>query len=89
MGKIATMYDLMPESTDVVLEDVIAALKGVVPKGVEIIETKIEPVAFGLKKVVAFFVVDDSVDGIGGALEDGLHSIPGVENVECTSSALL
>ncbi|MDR2866961.1 MAG: elongation factor 1-beta [Methanomassiliicoccaceae archaeon] len=89
MGKIATTYDLMPESTDVPLDDVVKALKGVIPEGVQMIEAKIEPVAFGLKKVVVFFVVDDTIDGVGGALEDALHSIPGVENAECTSSALL
>jgi len=46
-------------------------------------------VAFGLKKVVAGFVIDDSDDSIGGKLEDALRSIPGVENVECISTALL
>ena len=89
MGRIAATYDLMPESTDVPLDPVIKALNGVVPKGVTIMETKIEPVAFGLKKVVVFFVIDDSDESIGGKLEDGLRSIKGIENVECTSNALL
>ena len=89
MGKIAAAYDLMPESTDVPLDTVIEVLKGVIPDGVSLIETKIEPVAFGLKKVIAGFVIDDSDESIGNKLEDGLRSIPGVENVECVSSALL
>ena len=89
MGKIAATYDLMPESTDVNLESVIGSMKNVVPSGVEIIETKIEPVAFGLKKVVAFFVIDDTDEAIGSKLEDALRNIEGVENIECTSSALL
>ena len=89
MGKIAATYDMMPESTDVPLEDVVKALSGVIPNGVTIIETKIEPVAFGLKKVVAFFVIDDADESIGSKLEDGLRSLEGIENIECTSSALL
>ncbi|MCL2607743.1 MAG: elongation factor 1-beta [Methanomassiliicoccaceae archaeon] len=89
MGKIAAKYDLMPESTDVPLEAVVDAIKGVIPNGVTLIETKIEPVAFGLKKVVAGFIVDDTDETIGGKLEDSLRSIPGVENIECTSTALL
>jgi len=89
MGKIAAVYDLMPESTDVPLDGVVEALKSIIPNGVTIIETKIEPVAFGLKKVVAGFVIDDSDDTIGSKLEDALRSIQGVENVECISSALL
>jgi elongation factor 1-beta len=89
MGKIMATYDLMPESTDVPLDTVVDALKGVIPAGVTIVETKIEPVAFGLKKVVAGFMIDDTDESIGSKLEDGLASIPGVENVECTSTALL
>ncbi|MCL1984313.1 MAG: translation elongation factor EF-1beta [Methanomassiliicoccaceae archaeon] len=89
MGKIMATYDLMPESTDVPLDSVVEALKGVMPAGVSIVETKIEPVAFGLKKVVAGFMIDDSDEAVGTKLEDGLRSIPGVENIECTSSALL
>lgn len=89
MGKIAATYDLMPESIDIPLDSVVGALNSAIPHGVTVIETKIEPVAFGLKKVVAFFVIDDSDETIGGKLEDGLRSIPGVENIECTSNALL
>ena len=89
MGKIAATYDLMPESTDVPLDSVVGALKSKIPAGVSIIDTKIEPVAFGLKKVVAGFLIDDSDETIGSKLEDALRSIPGVENIECTSSALL
>jgi len=89
MGKIAATYDLMPENTDVSLETVADAVKSVIPNGVNLIETKIEPVAFGLKKVVAGFIIDDTDETIGGKLEDSLRSIPGVENIECTSTALL
>ncbi|MCL2143001.1 MAG: elongation factor 1-beta [Methanomassiliicoccaceae archaeon] len=89
MGKIAATYDIMPESTEVPLEAVVDSLNSVIPNGVTIIDTQIVPVAFGLKKVVAGFVIDDSDESIGGKLEDALRSINGVENVECTSSALL
>ncbi len=86
MGQIAAAYDLMPESTEVDLDGVIAKLKDVVPAGVQVIETEIKPVAFGLMKVYAGFLIDDSDEEVGGKLEDGLRSIPGIENVECVSS---
>jgi len=89
MGRIAATYDLMPESIDVPLESIIGSLDGIIPNGVSIIEKRVEPVAFGLKKVVVGFIIDDSDETIGSQLEDGLRSIPGVENVECASSALL
>ncbi|MDR2698511.1 MAG: elongation factor 1-beta [Candidatus Methanoplasma sp.] len=89
MGQIVASYDLMPESTDVDLGSVINAIPNVVPKGVRVLESKIEPIAFGLKKVNVGFVIDDADEGIGGALESALGSIPGIENIECTSSTVL
>ena len=89
MGQIASTYDIMPESTEVDLQKVIAAIPGVIPAGVELKETSIKPVAFGLEKVVAFFVIDDSEDGIGEKLEDGLRSIEGISEVANTDSTVL
>ena len=89
MGQIVAVYDLMPESTDVNLEDVVKSIAGKVPKGVQVLESKIEPVAFGLKKISVGFSIDDSDEAVGGDLEKALASIPGVENVECVSSTLL
>ncbi|MDR3205872.1 MAG: translation elongation factor EF-1beta [Candidatus Methanoplasma sp.] len=89
MGRIIAAYDLMPESTEVDLEKVIEALKGAVPAGVKVIETKILPVAFGLMKINAGFDIEDSKDSIGGDLETALSSLPGIENIECISSTVL
>ena len=89
MGQIVASYDLMPESTEVNLDDVVKAIANVVPGGVKVIETKILPVAFGLMKVNVGFVIDDSDESIGGSLENALGSIPGIENVECISSTVL
>ena len=89
MGQIASTYDIMPESTDVDLQKVIAAIPGVIPAGVELKETSIKPVAFGLEKVVAFFVIDDSDDGVGEKLENGLRSIEGNSEVANTDSTVL
>ena len=91
MGKIVAQYDIMPESTDVDLDAVIKKLPTILPAGVELMdgETKILPVAFGLKKVNAGFVIDDSDEMAGSKLEEALASIEGIENVECTSSTNL
>lgn len=89
MGQIAAAYDLMPESTEVDLENVISQLGGVLPAGVKLLETKILPVAFGLMKVNAGFLIDDTDEEVGGKLEDALRSIPGIENVECVSNTVV
>ncbi len=89
MGQIAAAYDLMPESTEVDLDNVISQLSGVLPEGVKLLETKILPVAFGLMKVNAGFLIDDADEEVGGKLEQALQSIPGIENVECVSNTVV
>lgn len=89
MGQIAAAYDLMPESTEVDLDNVISQLPGVLPAGVKLLETKILPVAFGLMKVNAGFLIDDTDEEVGGKLEQALQSITGIENVECVSNTVV
>ncbi|MCL2032290.1 MAG: translation elongation factor EF-1beta [Methanomassiliicoccaceae archaeon] len=89
MGQIVAVYDLMPESTEVDLESIIGTIAGVVPKGVQVLESKIMPVAFGLMKINVGFSIDDTDESVGGDLEKALSSISGIENIECVSSTLL
>ncbi len=89
MGEIAAVYDLMPGSADVDLESIVAKLPSLIPKDVKIMETKIEPVAFGLRKIVVGFIINDEDEGIGGKLEAALANIDGVENVENTATTNL
>ena len=89
MGNIAAQYGLMPESTDVDLQGVIDAIPKVLPGGVKIVDTRIEPIAFGLKKIVLGIIIDDSDESIGTVLEDALIGLSGIDNIECISSALL
>ncbi len=88
MGQIVAGYDLMPESTDIDLEAIIAKLPSVLPAGVKLLETKIAPVAFGLMKINAGFLIDDSDESVGSKLESALHAIEGIEGVECVSQTV-
>jgi len=89
MGQIVAAYDMMPESTDIDLEKIVGTIAGVVPKGVKVIEHKILPIAFGLKKINVGFLIDDTSESVGGDLETALASIPGIENIECVSSTVI
>ncbi|NLL94259.1 MAG: translation elongation factor EF-1beta [Thermoplasmatales archaeon] len=89
MGEIAAIYDIMPGSVDVDLEGIVAELPSIIPEGVRIMETRIEAVAFGLRKIVAGFIINDEDESIGSKLEAALAGINGVENVENTATTNL
>ncbi len=89
MGQIVAGYDLMPEGTDVDLNGIIAKLPTIIPAGIQITETSINPVAFGLMKITAGFVIDDSDEEIGSKLESALRGIPGIAEIECVASTVL
>ena len=67
----------------------IAAAYDLMPESTEVDLTKILPVAFGLMKVNAGFLIDDSDEEVGGKLEDALRAIAGIENVECVSNTVV
>lgn len=85
MAQIVAGYDIFPNGTEADVEAIQNAVKDVIPEGVEITESTIEPVAFGLKKVSIGLLIDDSDESIGTKIEEGLRSIDDVENIECVS----
>ncbi|MDN5358021.1 MAG: translation elongation factor EF-1beta [Candidatus Methanomethylophilaceae archaeon] len=85
MPQIVAGYDLFPTGTEVDMDAIANAIPGVLPKGVSITESSIEPVAFGLMKVSVGFLIDDSDENVGTKIEEGLRSIANVENIECVS----
>ena len=85
MVQIVAEYELFPGGTEADVEAIQSAVKNAVPEGVEVIESSIKPIAFGLKKVSIGLLIDDSDENIGTKIEDSLRSIEDVENVECVS----
>lgn len=85
MAQIVAGYDLFPTGAEVDMEALKNAVKSVLPEGVEITESSIKPVAFGLMKVSIGLLIDDTDEKIGSKIDDSLRSIKDVENVECTS----
>ncbi len=88
MGKVAAVYNLMPEGTEVAMEGVAAKIPEIAPEGVKIVKMETKPFAFGLKVLVATFLLDD-VEGIIDRLEASLQGIEGVQNVESVSVSLI
>jgi len=78
MGSVAVIMRVMPESPEVNLEQLKAALKEKLP-GIQ--DVKEEPIGFGLKSIKFIAIVNDA-GGETDKLEKTLGEIPGVERAE-------
>lgn len=84
MGSVALILKVMPESPDVDLEGLKAAMRAKVPSIRDIQE---EPIGFGLKALKVMAVVSDQ-GGENDALEEALSTIEGVERAEIVELTL-
>lgn len=82
MGNVAISLKIMPESPNTDLEKI----KEEIAKKIEIKDSKIEPLAFGLKSLKILVVVPDKGSE---NIENEIRSINGVSEVEVESSTLL
>jgi elongation factor 1-beta len=78
MGSVAVIMRVMPESPEVDLEQLKAALKQKVP-GIQ--DMQVEPIGFGLEAIKFAAIINDA-GGETDALEQSLSGIPGVERAE-------
>lgn len=82
MGNVAVSLKIMPESVETDLEKV----KKEISKKIEIKDSKIEPLAFGLKTLKILVIVPDKEFE---SLENKIRSVNGVSEVEVESSTLI
>ena len=83
MGKVLVTVKAMPEGVETDLDAVQEAVKAL---DYQLNSTEIEPIAFGLKALIAKFVVDDSA-GVADAEE--MKKIDGVKDAEVTEVTLV
>jgi len=85
MGSVAVIARVMPESPDVDLEKLKAALKKKLP-GIQ--DIREEPIGFGLKALKLAVVVNDA-GGETDAIEQSLSEVAGVERAEIIEVTLM
>jgi elongation factor 1-beta len=86
MGSVAVTFRIMPEDADVDLEPIKARVRKTL--GGALRDLKEQPVAYGLKAIVAIAVVGDS-EGGSDQLEQSLAALPGVGSVETVDVTLV
>jgi elongation factor 1-beta len=85
MGSVAVIARVMPESPEVDLEKLKAALKKKLP-GIQ--DIREEPIGFGLKALKLAAVVNDA-GGETDAIEQSLSEVAGVERAEIIEVTLM
>lgn len=83
MAQVVVTLRIMPQSPDIDLKGLEKKAKEEIVKFCDSMEfkTEIHPVAFGLKALVIFFVMDES-KGSTEELENKIRLLEGVESVE-------
>ncbi len=82
MGEVAAKMKIMPESVDTNLVELKEKIKGAIPVGADLHGDIIEePIAFGLKALIATLIVNDREGGTE-AIEEAFAKVPGVENIQ-------
>jgi len=82
MGMVAVELKIMPESTETDLEKI----KAEISKKMKLQDSKIEPIAFGLKALKILVVVPDKETG---DIEGKIKEVKGIAEVETESVTLI
>jgi elongation factor 1-beta len=80
MGEVAAKIKIMPSGMDVDLNDLKESLEKVIPLGARLHTFSEEPVAFGLKAIMAVVKVGD-IEGGTEKVEEAFSKVKGVESV--------
>ncbi|MEM1980952.1 MAG: elongation factor 1-beta [Hadesarchaea archaeon] len=84
MGKVAVTVRVMPEGTEVNLEELERRIRELA----EVVSLSREPIAFGLEALLLVAVVPDAAGGTE-PLERALQSLPGVGSVQVVGITLV
>ena len=80
MGEVAAKIKIMPSGVDTDLEALKGGLEAVIPEGVKLHGFSEEPIAFGLKAIIAVVVVGD-IEGGTDRVEEAFAAVDDVESV--------
>ena len=81
MGDVAVQIKVMPQSTEVDLEQLKRKVELAIPSDARLYSINIQPIAFGLKALLVTVIVDD-VEGGTDSTEEALSRVDGVESIQ-------
>jgi elongation factor 1-beta len=84
MARLVARIRILPADAESNPEEVVELLRTSMPQGMELKNSSIEPIAFGLKAILGDFLLDDS-EGQMDKLEESIKSVEGVGEIEVTN----
>ena len=81
MAKLLLVIKILPTGTEINLDELTKSVKQNLKDGIELKQSVIEPLAFGLEFIKAQFVLDDA-EGQMESLETSIKSVDGVSEFE-------
>ena len=81
MAKLLLVIKILPTGTEINLDELTNSVKQNLKDGIELKQSAIEPLAFGLEFIKAQFVLDDA-EGQMESLETSIKSVDGVSEFE-------
>jgi elongation factor 1-beta len=88
MAKVYGQYAVFPIDTNVDLDDLRTRILESLPNDIEVKETKVEPVAFGLKKIIISMLMDDE-EGKTDSIEKIMREVKNVQDVSVEGMTLV
>ncbi len=82
MAKVLVVVKVFPEDTSVNLDELKRSIAKTLPPGYEIVRSDEEPIAFGLKALKLYVVMEELTEGGTSKLEEVLRQVPGVSEIE-------
>lgn len=82
MADVLVIVKVYPESDEVNLDKVSEEIQKRLPEGYKLVRKETEPIAFGLKALVAYVQMPESTEGGTEQLEELIGSIEGVSHAE-------
>ena len=81
MARLVVRMRILPAEAESNLEQVVELIEKSVPEGMELKNSSMEPIAFGLKAIIGDFLLDDA-EGQMDKLEESIKHVNGVGEIE-------
>lgn len=81
MARLVARIRILPAEAESNLEQVSELLRKSMPEGMELKNSSLEPIAFGLKAIIGDFLLEDA-EGQMDKLEESIKQVEGVGEIE-------